>query len=282
MPTSRVTRSVGVEVDREKPAAKRVDEVGDRGRHAQPVDDLHRAGQCGQPSQADTGHGRQYPEHDREDQQGCRGGHQERPGGPIPAPFAQVPHPHPHQKRQRDSGGGFDRDRHRDQDDAQDVTALEGQRDPGGHQAHHQHLVVHPAHQVDEHQRVEHADPQRERAVGAQMMGHPGRGPDQQRQSGQHAQAQQHGPRDHVVADDHRDELRNQDERRAIGCRGDGPNRTYVVQQRVRVSYRTDRIGIEPVAQEGALGQIRVGITAEDGHRQQQRRQPETRWWPAW
>ncbi len=60
-----------------------------------------------------------------------------------------------------------------------DVVATESQRDTGGHQAHHQHLVVHPTHQVDEHQWVEYADPQRRRAVTAQMAGQARGGPDQ-------------------------------------------------------------------------------------------------------
>ena len=115
----------------------------------------------------------------------------------------------------------------------------------------------------------------RRRAVGAQVAGQPWGGPDQQGQPRQHAQPQQHRSGHHVVADGHGDELRHQDERRTVGRGGDRPDGTYVVQQDVRVGDRPDRVGIQAVAQQRALGQIRIGVPAEDGHRQQQWRQPE-------
>ncbi len=177
--------------------------------------------------------------------------------------------PNPDQEGQRDSGGGLHRDRNGDQDDPRDITALDGQRDTGGHQTHHQHLVVHPAHQMDEDQWVQHADPQRGRAVGAEMAGQAWSGPDQQRQPGQHAQTQQHGSGDDIVADDYRDELRNQNERRTVGRGGDRPDRAYVVQQRIGITDRANSVRIQTVAQKRPLGQIRVSVPAEDGHRQQ-------------
>ena len=48
--------------------------------------------------------------------------------------------------------------------------------------------------------------PQRGRAVAAEVAGQPRGGPDQQRQARQHAQPQQHRARDDVVADDHGDD----------------------------------------------------------------------------
>jgi hypothetical protein len=155
------------------------------------------------------------------------------------------------------------------------MASGERQRDAGHHHAHHQHLVVHPAHQVNDHQRVEHADPQRYRAVGADVPGHPWCGPDQQCESGKHAQPQQHGPGDDVVAHQQRDEFRHQDERRPVGGGGGGPDLADVVQQRIRILDRSDHVRVETVAQQRALGQIRVGVPAEKRDAQQQRRQPE-------
>jgi len=47
------------------------------------------------------------------------------------------------------------------------------QGDGSHHQTHHQHLVVHPTHQMDDDQRIEHADPQCCSAVGSHVAGHP-------------------------------------------------------------------------------------------------------------
>ena len=144
--------------------------------------------------------------------------------------------------------------------------AGERQRDAGHHQPNHQHLVVHATHQVNDHQRVQHADPQRGRTVGADMASHPRRRPDQQGQAGQHAQPQQHGAGHHVVAHQHRDELGDQDERGPVGRGRRRPDRTHVVQQRVRIVDRADDVWVEAVAQQCALRQIRIGVAAEHGN----------------
>ncbi|SLC99287.1 Uncharacterised protein [Mycobacteroides abscessus subsp. massiliense] len=89
---------------------------------------------------------------------------------------------------------------------------LKGERDAGHHETDHQHLVVHTTHEVDDHQRVQHADPQRLAGAGREELCDSGCGPHQQRQPGQHAQAQQHGARHHVVTDDLRDEPRDEQE----------------------------------------------------------------------
>ena len=67
--------------------------------------------------------------------------------------------------------------------DARHVAAAEGQRDARHHQPDHQHLVVHATHQMDDHQRVQYADPQCGSSAGADMPGDPRSGPDQQCQA---------------------------------------------------------------------------------------------------
>ena len=49
-------------------------------------------------------------------------------------------------------------------------AAASAARDARHHQPDHQHLVVDPTHQVDDHQRVEHRDPQGGRAAGAARL----------------------------------------------------------------------------------------------------------------
>ncbi len=129
---------------------------------------------------------------------------------------------------------------------------------------------------MNDHQRVQHADPQRGRAIAADMAGHPRRCPDQQGQAGQHAQPQQHGSGHHVVADEHGDELRDQNEPWPVRCSRRRPDRTHVVQQRVRVVDRADDVRVEAVAQQCALRQIRIGVATEHRNGQQERRQPES------
>ena len=232
-----------VEVDRHENPHHRVGEVRQRGGNGEPVDDSHRSLQCGQPAEPDSGQPGQHAEHGDEGDQGGGGGQQE---GSHPVP-AEVTHPDPHHERQRQDRGGLDRDRDGDQHRTGDMAAGEGQRYAGHHQAHHQHLVMHPAHQVNDHQGVEHADPQCHRAVGSDVTGNPRCGPDQQRQSGQHAQPQQHGSRDGVVPDDHGHELGDQDEGRPVGGGGGGPHRTHVVQQHIRVLDRPDHVRVVTV-----------------------------------
>ena len=153
-------------------------------------------------------------------------------------------------------------------------------RDARHHQADHQHLVVHATHQMNDHQRVERADPQRGSAVGADVAGHPRRRPDQQHQPGQHAQPQHHRARDDVVADQHRDELGHEDERRPVRRGRRRPDRTDVVQQRIRIVDRADQVRVEAVAQQCALRQIGVRVAAEHRHAKAAAAPARSRWWP--
>ena len=107
----------GVEVDVDERGGQRVDHVRRRRRHGEPIDDLDRAGQRGQPSQADARHGGRHGEHHHEDHQTQRGGDQEGLHRPVPPSLTQMAHPHPDQKRQRDSSGGLDRDPERQHGD---------------------------------------------------------------------------------------------------------------------------------------------------------------------
>jgi len=155
------------------------------------------------------------------------------------------------------------------------VVTFQHQRDTGAHQSDHQHLVVDAADQVDQHQGVEHGQPQRDRRLAAQMFGQIWHRPHHQRESGQHDQSQRDGARDHVVAGDGGDGPAEQQEDRAVGRGGGGPDRADIVQQHAGIGDGADPVGIETVAQQRALRQIGVGVAAEHGHREQQREDPD-------
>ena len=196
-----------------------------------------------QPRPTPASHG-QHREHRDEDRHRRRA---RRPRTPCSrrchaAAVAQLAHPHPHHERKRKARCGFHGDRDRDQRDTRDGVALRtsARCRPSSSPTISISLCTPPIRWM-----ITSGLSTQIHSAAAPLAptwrATPRCRPDQHHQPGQHAQPQHHGAGDHVVADEHRDELGDQDERGPVRRGGRRPDRTDVVQQRIRVVDRADQ-----------------------------------------
>ena len=178
-------------------------------------------------------------------------------------------HPDPHHEWQRETGRGLDRDGDCDERYTADVLVFENQHDAGRHEPDHQEFVVNSTDEVDEYQRVEDSEPQRDRGLAAHVRRQSRNCPHHQGEAGKHSDAQQHRSCDHVVAGDAGDRLTEQEEEWSVRRRRRRPDIADVVEEQAGIGHRTHRIRVEAVAQQRALRKVGVGVPAEHRDGQQ-------------
>lgn len=234
-----------------------------------PVRGRDRGVQGGDPAVPGAGHG--GDRHRGPDRH--HGGAEQCPDGPPPP--GELPGPERCDEHQRDQGGRLHQGGQGQQRGAERRPVGHRRGQPGAEQPHHQSVVVRTADQVDQDQRVEHAEPERRRRVDPAASGQAGqdRGEQDHPEHGDHPQAED--AEDHLGAG-HRRHRRGQDqENRAVRGGGVLPDRRHLGGEGTTEGGRTVPVDVQPGADHRPLGQVAVDVAAEDRRRDRQWCRPE-------
>ncbi len=185
------------------------------------------------------------------------------------------PHLEQHDRGEAECGGRLDQGGECDEYGAQDRPPAERRDQAGTEQAEHDGVVVRARDQVQQHERVQRAQPQRGGRVGAAVPG-------EARQCGRH----QCHPEERYQA--HAEETGGQfaarhggqgggdaEEHRAVRRPGVSPQRGDLVRERAPQMGRPVRVHVDVRVDHGALGQIAVHVPAEQRRRDHQRGGPD-------
>ena len=174
-------------------------------------------------------------------------------------------------------GRQLDRRRQRAQRDAQQHPSLDGESDAGDHQTNHQEVVVRRGHQLEQHERAEQHPamsrvPARRPASGPAAARTPRAATRPTSSSARISSTPGHQARAGERAHDPQ-------EQRAVGRGGVAPERRHRAQHVRLAVLGEDRrrvpIRIQPEVREGSLGQVAVGVLAEQRRGHGQRRAPQ-------
>ena len=178
-------------------------------------------------------------------------------------------------ERDRQQADRLDHGAQGDEHDADPGSALDRDHETGHDEADHDGVVVRSGHEVHEHQRVHDAEPERLRGVDAAVEREAGDVEGEQRHTGHGQQPE----RDHrevgLLADERRDAARHREEQWAVRRGRLAPHRIDSVAEPAR--DRADAVGVrvDAVEHELALGEVGVGVPAEQRRRDQERRDPQ-------
>ena len=199
-----------------------------------------------------------------------------------------VPHPREETRRRRGEQDHGDADQSAGQlhpggqpaeDGARRPPVVAGDDERGGHQAHHEQVVVQPGDAVGDHQRGGQHQARGERRVGAAPPRQPRHRPRQQHQPDQ---------RHHPVRDDQqprvggeaRGEVAADQRDRAVRRRRAHPARVDALDDRAGDRARADQhprpvlVGRDAAVGERALGGVRPAVAGEQRRGQQERQRP--------
>ena len=145
------------------------------------------------------------------------------------------------------------------------------------HEPDHERLVVDAADQVEQHERVADAEPQREPDVHPAAPGEPRQRPDDEGEPGQRQHAVGEDAEDDVVAGERGDAASDDEEERAVGGGGVAPDRGDRADERIvdaQAARGAEHVGVDAARELGALGEVAVDVAGEQRRRERQRHRP--------
>jgi hypothetical protein len=179
-----------------------------------------------------------------------------------------------HDGREAEYCRGLHEGGERHEDSTKHGPPAERGHQPRAQQTEHDGVVVRSGDEVQQHERIERAEPQRGGRVGAAVPGQP-------RQRGRHqCHAEQRDdphpeqPGGHLTPRQTGQRGGDGEEDRTVRCRGPPPHRRHLVRERTAEDRRPVRVDVDVRVDHRALRQIAVDVPAEQGRREQQRRGP--------